>query len=83
MRGRVAETVTHRFVGVTTRKDKEPNRINNDIRIHLGAVDRTLKPRGQLPGTWKPPVGFGDDRYTFGISIRNQFEADWWPGYCR
>ena len=66
--------------------DKEPNRMGKDILIYPGAVDRTLEPCGQLPGTWTTPVGFGDDRYTIGItspSIRNQFEADRGLGYRR
>ena len=72
------ETGIHRFVGANGGKevelrplpevDKEPNRMRKDILIYPGAVDHTLEARGQLPGAWTTPVGFGDDRYTFGIT---------------
>ena len=74
----MAEPGTHRFVGMTGRKevelrlppevDKEPNRMCKGFPIYLRTVDRTLEPRRQLSGTWTTPVGFRDDRYTFGMT---------------
>ena len=56
----MAETGTHRFVGVTAGKevtlrpppevDKEPNWMRKDILIYLGAVDRTPETSGELSG---------------------------------
>ena len=48
--------------------DKEPNRMCKGFPIYPGTVDSTLEPCRQLPGTWTTSVGFGDNRYTFGMT---------------
>ena len=56
--------------------DKEPNRMCQDILIYPGAVDRTPEPRGQLPGTWTPPVKLNPDQFVFGLPIPAHLSSD-------